>query len=118
MYEAVGQSTLSVANVVEHAQEGQPAQLSASVRARPIGNSVERDCITKCNQQIHKVVALPTCLPKLVNAQVIAESTDWSLKHVYRLAQQGRIPHYRIEGTVRFNPVEIADWIQSFKIAA
>ncbi len=61
---------------------------------------------------------MPTCLPKLVNAQVIAESTGWSLKHVYRLAQQGRIPHYRIEGTIRFDPIEIASWIQSFKIAA
>ena len=101
MYEPSEQVTLSAANVVEHTQEGQPAQLSASVRTRSIGNSVERDCITKCNQQIHKVVKLPTCLPKLVNAQVIAESTGWSLKHVYRLAQQGRIPQYCLEGSIR-----------------
>ena len=60
----------SAANVVvEHAQESQLAQMGASVRKRPIGNSVERDCITKCNSQIHKVIALPTCLPKLINAQ-------------------------------------------------
>ena len=118
MYEPSEQVTLSAANVVEHTQEGQPAQLSASVRTRSIGNSVERDCITKCNQQIHKVVKLPTCLPKLVNAQVIAESTGWSLKHVYRLAQQGRIPHHRIEGSIRFDPRKIAIWIESFEIAA
>jgi hypothetical protein len=88
MYEPSGQFTLSAANVMEHAQEGQPAHMSATVRARPIGNPVERDCITKCKEQIHNVVEMPTCLPKLVNAKVIAESTGWSLKHVYRLAQQ------------------------------
>jgi hypothetical protein len=103
MYKPSGQFTLSAVDVVKHAQEGQPAQMSASVRARPIGNSVERYCITKCNQQIHRV-ELPTRLQKLDNAQVIAESTGGSLKYVYLLVQQDRIPHYRIEGTIRFNP--------------
>ena len=72
---------------MEHAQEGQLAQMSASVRARPIGNSVERDCITKCKEQIHTVVELPACLPKLVKAEVIAEATGWSPKHVLCLAK-------------------------------
>jgi predicted DNA-binding transcriptional regulator AlpA len=103
---------------MEHAQEGQPAQMSASVRARPIGNSVERDCITKCKEQIHNLVELPACLPKLVKAEVIAEATGWSPKHVYRLAQQGRIPHHCLEGSIRFDPRKIAIWIQSRERAA
>jgi predicted DNA-binding transcriptional regulator AlpA len=61
---------------------------------------------------------MPSCLIKLVSAAVVAESIAWSPKHVYRLAQQGRIPHRRIEGSIRFDPREIADWIESFKIAA
>jgi predicted DNA-binding transcriptional regulator AlpA len=92
--------------------------MSASVRARPIGNSVERDCITKCKEQIHNVIELPACLPKLVKAEVIAEATGWSPKHVYRLAQQGRIPHHCLEGSIRFDPRKIAIWIQSREIPA
>ena len=86
--------------MVGRAREGQQAKMSASVRTRPIGNSVESDCITRCNQTIHGV-ELPTCLPKHVKAQVIAEAPGWSPKHVNRLAQQGRIPQYCLEGSIR-----------------
>jgi excisionase family DNA binding protein len=59
-----------------------------------------------------------TRLPRLVGAAVIAESINWSRKQVYDLAQKGLIPHYRIEGSVRFSEDEIADWLQRHRIAA
>jgi len=49
---------------------------------------------------------------------VIADSIGWSRKQIYDLAQRGRIPHYRIEGSVRFKEDEVADWLQQHKIAA
>jgi predicted DNA-binding transcriptional regulator AlpA len=78
---------------------------------------VIKDCITKLKKQ-PKVVQLPTCLRKLVSAEIIAESTGWSVKHVYRLAQQGLVPNYRIHGSVRFDPQKIADWLEAHRIAA
>ena len=59
-----------------------------------------------------------SCLPKLVGAAIVADSIGWSRKHVYEMAQKGQIPHYRFEGSVRFDPIEIAEWLESHKIAA
>jgi excisionase family DNA binding protein len=61
---------------------------------------------------------MPTCLPQLVKADVISQSTGLSVKHVYRLAQLHQIPHHRLNGSVRFNPQKIAEWIESNEIAA
>jgi excisionase family DNA binding protein len=61
---------------------------------------------------------MPSCLPRLVNAEIIVESTGWSVKHVYRLAQLRQIPHYRFGGAVRFDPQEFAEWLESHRIAA
>jgi excisionase family DNA binding protein len=57
-------------------------------------------------------------LRKLVSAEIIAETTGWSVQHVYRLAQQGQIPHHRILGSVRFDPHKIAKWLDDHEIAA
>lgn len=57
-------------------------------------------------------------LPHLVGAAVIADSISWSRKQIYDLAQRGLIPHYRIEGSVRFSEGEIADWLEKHRIAA
>jgi excisionase family DNA binding protein len=61
---------------------------------------------------------MPACLRKLVSAEIIADSLGWSVKHVYRLAQLRQIPHYRFNGSVRFDPQEVAEWIESHRIAA
>jgi len=60
----------------------------------------------------------PLCLPRLVGAAEIADSIGCSSKHVYDLAKRGLICHYRFEGSVRFNPQEVAAWLQSHRIAA
>jgi excisionase family DNA binding protein len=59
-----------------------------------------------------------SCLPKLVGAAVIADSFGWSRKHVYDLAQKGQIPHYRFEGSVRFDPIKVKAWLDDHEIAA
>jgi excisionase family DNA binding protein len=56
-------------------------------------------------------------LPKLVGAADVAESLSTSSKHVYELAKKGIIPHYRIQGSVRFKISEVTDWIELHKAA-
>jgi len=62
--------------------------------------------------------SVASCLPKLVGAAEVAAIIGCTRKHVYDLAQKGRIPHYRIGGLIRFNPQQIAEWLESFRIAA
>jgi excisionase family DNA binding protein len=89
---------------------------SAYARGRPAILN-KRTCITQRKKK-QKIIQMPSCLPRLVSAEVVAESTGMSVKHVYRLAQLRQIPHYRIGGTVRFDPQEIAEWLELQRIAA
>jgi excisionase family DNA binding protein len=109
--------TISAANVVE-IRPVEPASPtgSAYARGRPAILN-KRTCITKRKKKA-QIIQMPACLPRLVNAEIIAESTGWSVKHVYRLAQQRQIPHHRIHGTVRFDPQQFANWLESHRIAA
>lgn len=56
--------------------------------------------------------------PKLVGAAVIAELTGWSRKHIYDLAKRGRIPHYRIGSSVKFDLNKVKAWLDEHEIAA
>jgi excisionase family DNA binding protein len=56
-------------------------------------------------------------LPHLVGAAIVAESTGYSVKTVYKKAAHGRMPHYRFDGSVRFDPIEIKEWIDNQKAA-
>lgn len=108
---------MSAANVVEIRPVGPAGTTgSAYARGRPAILN-KRTCITPRSKKL-KIVQMPACLPQLVKADVISQSTGLSVKHVYRLAQQCQIPHYRILGSVRFNPRDFADWLDSHKIAA
>jgi excisionase family DNA binding protein len=109
--------TISAANVVEVRPVGQASPMgSAYARGRPAILN-KRTCITQRKKK-QKIIQMPSCLPRLVSAEVVAESTGMSVKHVYRLAQLRQIPHYRIGGTVRFDPQEIAEWLELQRIAA
>jgi excisionase family DNA binding protein len=59
-----------------------------------------------------------SCLPRLVTAAVIAAAIGCTAKHVYDLAKRSQVPHYRIGSSVRFNPQEIAEWLETMKVAA
>jgi excisionase family DNA binding protein len=57
-------------------------------------------------------------LPRLVGAKEIAMALHCTAKHIYDLAKRGQVPHYRIGASVRFDPIQIAAWLETFKIAA
>lgn len=56
--------------------------------------------------------------PKLVCAAEIAELTGFTRKHIYDLAKHGAIPHYRIGGSIRFDPAKVKAWLDQHEIAA
>lgn len=53
----------------------------------------------------------------LVRADAIVARTPWTRKHLYDLAKRGRIPHYRIGGSVLFDPKEVKEWFDNHKAA-
>jgi hypothetical protein len=73
--------TISAVNVAE-IRPSEPAGPtgSAYARGRPAILN-KRTCITKRKKK-PKAVQMPACLPQLVNAEIIAQSTGWSVKHV------------------------------------
>lgn len=42
----------------------------------------------------------------------LAEMFGVTAQHVYRLAASGKIPSFRIAGSVRFDPGDVALWLQ------
>jgi excisionase family DNA binding protein len=46
-------------------------------------------------------------------AEGLGELLGWSPKHVYKLASDGRMPSYRLGGSVRFDPQAVADWLEA-----
>ncbi len=42
----------------------------------------------------------------------IAKLLSVTPQHIYRMAAQGSIPSIRISGSVRFDPDEVAAWLQ------
>jgi excisionase family DNA binding protein len=59
----------------------------------------------------------PSCLPHLVDAAEVAASAGASPQYIYAAAKRRQIPHYRFGYLVRFDPVEIAEWLKSHKAA-
>ena len=56
--------------------------------------------------------ALPSALPKLLDVGSVAALLDCSTRHVYRLADGGRMPPpVRLGAIVRWNRSEIEAWI-------
>jgi excisionase family DNA binding protein len=65
------------------------------------------------NTQKHPIV-----FPHLVGAAEIAVMTGWTRKHIYDLAKRGQIPHYRVGGSIRFDPTKVMAWLDQHEIAA
>jgi excisionase family DNA binding protein len=53
-----------------------------------------------------------------LTADELSELLSLSRKHIYKLAKGGRIPHYRLGGTVRFDPKATAEWLEERSVAA
>jgi len=88
-----------------------PGQMGTPVRVQQPAISNSGDCYLKSNSNIH-------CLPQLISAAEVAGLTGWSTKHIYDLAQKGLIPHYRIGGSIKFDPIKVKAWLDQHEIAA
>jgi excisionase family DNA binding protein len=42
----------------------------------------------------------------------VAELFGVTAQHIYKMAASGRIPSFRISGSVRFDPDELAAWLK------
>ncbi len=51
-------------------------------------------------------------LPILLNIEQVAEHLGVSVRHVRRLVAERRIPFIKWGHLLRFNPIEIGNWIQ------
>jgi excisionase family DNA binding protein len=51
-------------------------------------------------------------LPNLISAEELAPQLNISYRSLLRWAQLGKIPHYRLEKQVRFDPEEIREWLK------
>jgi excisionase family DNA binding protein len=47
----------------------------------------------------------------------LAEKLGVSGRHIYRLVEGERIPHYRIKTSNQFDPVVIAKWLEDRTVA-
>jgi len=49
---------------------------------------------------------------KALKVQEVADLLGVTPQHIYRMAATGRIPSFRISGSVRFDPEELATWLR------
>lgn len=49
----------------------------------------------------------------MLTATEVAELLGFHIKYIYEIAREGIIPSYQIRGGVRFDPRELAVWLQT-----
>jgi excisionase family DNA binding protein len=64
------------------------------------------------------IVALIEGRSEAWSARELAKLIGCTGKHIYALAKNGRMPHLRIGGMVRFDPATTAEWLRQRYIAA
>ena len=52
----------------------------------------------------------------LLDIESVAEALGISIRQVRRMVAEGRIPHVRIGGLIRFDPDEIIQWIDDRRV--
>jgi excisionase family DNA binding protein len=55
-------------------------------------------------------------LPHLVDIQVLAEHLGVAPRHVRRLVAEKRIPYVKWGHLVRFDPAEVAAWLETARV--
>ena len=48
-----------------------------------------------------------------LTAKQLAELLGCTSRNIQKKAKAGKIPSYRLDGDVKFDPVRVADWLQS-----
>jgi len=66
-----------------------------------------RNTMTTTNQQAE--------LPRLLHITALAELLGVQLRHVRRLVAERRIPFIKWGHLIRFDPVEVAQWIDTYR---
>ena len=56
-------------------------------------------------------------LPKLLTMDELAESLGVTCRHVRRLVAEKRLPYLKVGRFIRFDPAEIATWLDSNRVA-
>ena len=49
-------------------------------------------------------------IPTLIDIPTLTARLGISVRHVRRLIAEGRIPHHKVGGLIRFDPAEIIAW--------
>lgn len=55
-------------------------------------------------------------LPELMTMDQLAERLGVTRRHVRRLVDERRVPFLRVGRFIRFDPVEIADWLNRNRV--
>lgn len=64
------------------------------------------------------MTAVPLPPPEFAGMMTTAEVAkllNVNKRHIYRLVQEERVPHYKWGRLLRFHPVEIAAWLEEFR---
>ena len=56
-------------------------------------------------------MANPDALPQLLTIDQLAERLGVSIRHIRRLIAERRVPYLKVGWLVRFDPAEIAAWL-------
>jgi excisionase family DNA binding protein len=56
-------------------------------------------------------------LPQLLTIDQLAERFGVSTRHVRRLVAERRVPYLKVGKFVRFDPAEIAEWLDRARVA-
>jgi len=56
-------------------------------------------------------MASPEALPQLLTIDQLAERLGVSIRHIRRLVAERRVPYLKVGWLVRFDPAEIAAWL-------
>jgi excisionase family DNA binding protein len=48
-----------------------------------------------------------------MTVEEVAALLHVSERHIYKLVQDGILPHFRVGSSVRFDPEKMADWLES-----
>ena len=60
----------------------------------------------------------PTLLPELLSMDQLAETLGVTRRHVRRLVDERRVPFLRVGRFIRFDPQQVATWLDSNRVPA
>jgi len=58
----------------------------------------------------------PAVLPQLLTMDQLAQRLGVTRRHVRRLVDERRVPFLRVGRFIRFDPAQIADWLNSNRV--